>query len=173
MDYSLLVGVVNMVGKRKQGNCVRQALGTIQEQGRNLERLEGVQFKKKKLNQRVLSALATPVRLLLAPPTFATKRVWGLGRRTMSTVITLPLPYYGSGDCGVEGGSHSRLHGRRKGYRAVYYLGLIDFLQPWTARKVVERKLKGLMGQDTDAISCVDPEAYANRFLEFLDNNIS
>ena len=65
------------------------------------------------------------------------------------------------------------MQGKRRGDRAMYYMGLIDFLQPWTARKVVEKNLKGLMGYDTKAISCVDPEEYANRFLEFLDANIS
>jgi choline kinase len=52
-------------------------------------------------------------------------------------------------------------------------MGLIDFLQPWTTRKVIERQLKGLMGQDINAISCVTPEEYADRFLEFLDNHIT
>ena len=35
----------------------------------------------------------------------------------------------------------------------------------WSARK----KLKGLAGYDTDAISAVPPDEYAKRFLLFLD----
>jgi hypothetical protein len=172
MDYSLLVGVVDMGRTQKQNEYAEQALLTMQQQGRHLERLEHI-TKKKKLDERALSALAAPIRLLLAPPLFVAKRTWSLARITLSSIITLPLPYYGSGNCGVDGGLYSKFHGRRRGDRAVYYLGLIDFLQPWTARKAVERRLKGLIGYDTKAISCVDPEEYAIRFLEFLDTHIS
>ena len=65
------------------------------------------------------------------------------------------------------------LRGRREGVDAVYYLGVIDFLQPWTARKVLERDLKGALGYDRAAISCVDPQAYAERFLSFIDAHFS
>jgi hypothetical protein len=172
MDYSLLVGVVDMASTQKQNEYAEHALLTMQQQGRHLERLEHI-TKKKKLDERALSAVAAPIRLLLAPPLFVAKKTWSLARITLSSIITLPLPYYGSGNCGVDGGSYSKFHGRRRGDRAVYYLGLIDFLQPWTARKAVERRLKGLIGYDTKAISCVDPEEYAIRFLEFLDTHIS
>jgi hypothetical protein len=104
---------------------------------------------------------------------FIARRLWSLTRLTVSSIVTSPLPYYGSGTCGVDGGLLSVIHGSRRGDRAVYYLGLIDFLQPWTARKVVERRLKALLGYDINAISCVTPEDYASRFLEFLDAHIS
>eukprot|EP00980_Cylindrotheca_fusiformis_P025643 scaffold14307_cov177-Cylindrotheca_fusiformis.AAC.7 len=172
MDYSLLVGVVDMARTQKQNRDAELALQTLQEQNRQLERIEHVS-KRKTLKERVLSALASPIRLLLAPPVFVAKRTWSIARITLSSIITLPLPYYGSGNCGVDGGVFSRIHGKRRGDRAVYYLGLIDFLQPWTVRKAAERKLKGLVGYNTKAISCVDPEEYAIRFLDFLDANIS
>ncbi|OEU21559.1 SAICAR synthase-like protein, partial [Fragilariopsis cylindrus CCMP1102] len=92
---------------------------------------------------------------------------------TVDTIVTYPMPYYGSGICGVDGGQFSVMHGKRKGHRAIYYMGLIDFLQPWSTRKVFERKLKGLAGYDTTAISAVTPEEYATRFLDFLDQNIN
>jgi hypothetical protein len=91
----------------------------------------------------------------------------------LDSIFTTPLPYYGSGTCGVDGGKLSVFHGKRRGDRAVYYMGLIDFLQPWTTRKVIERRLKGLMGYDTNAISSVTPEEYAKRFLEYMDANMS
>lgn len=172
MDYSLLVGVVDMAGKHKQAEYTREALLTMQKQGLTLERLEAPPTKKK-LDKQALSALAAPIRTLLAPPMSVARVAWSMTLRTLSSVITLPLPYYGSGNCGVDGGLYSKVHGKRRGDRAIYYMGLIDFLQPWTTRKRVERRLKGLMGYDTAAISCVDPEEYAKRFLEFLDANIS
>lgn len=172
MDYSLLVGVVEMTTAQRQNMDAEQALRTIQQQSKHLERIEHVS-KKKKLDERALLALAGPIRLLLAPPLFVAKRACSMARLTLSSIVTLPLPYYGAGNCGVDGGLYSKFHGRRRGERAVYYLGIIDFLQPWTVRKAAERKLKGLIGYDTKAISCVDPEEYAIRFLDFLDNHIS
>ena len=99
--------------------------------------------------------------------------MWSASARIFSSIVTLPMPYYGSGKCGVDGGMQSVIYGYRRGDRSVYYLGLIDFLQPWTARKKMERKLKGVLGYDTNAISCNSPEEYASRFLEFLDAHIS
>jgi len=172
MDYSLLVGVVDMAGKHKQTEYTREALMAMQKQGIQLDRLEAP-APKKKFDKQALSFVATPIRLLLAPPISVARQAWSMTRKTLSSVITLPLPYYGSGNCVVDGGLYSIMHGKRQGERALYYMGLIDFLQPWTTRKRVERRLKGLMGYDTTAVSCVDPEEYAKRFLEFLDANIS
>lgn len=166
MDYSLLVGVVNMDSHFKLDQSARKALEAIQEQDRLF-----AQSKRK--DERLIYALAVPVKILIAPPVFIARKVWSLTQRTVSSVITLPLPYYGSGKCGVDGGLFSAMHGTRRGDRAVFYMGLIDFLQPWTARKVLERKMKGAMGYDTTAISCVTPEEYATRFLEFLDAHVS
>ncbi|CAJ1889737.1 unnamed protein product [Cylindrotheca closterium] len=172
MDYSLLVGVVNMAGKHKQAKYTTEALLAMQKQGIQLDRLEAPP-PSKRLDKQALSFLGTPLRLLLAPPTSVVRQAWYMTQNTLSSVITLPLPYYGSGNCVVDGGSYAIMHGKRRGERALYYMGLIDFLQPWTTRKRIERKLKGLAGYDTAAVSCVDPEAYAERFLEFLDANIS
>lgn len=166
MDYSLLVGVVDMETFVHFDRSAREAIESVRRVGRKFAT-------SKKLEDRALWALGTPIRLLSAPPTFLAKQAWSLAHRTLSSVVTLPLPYYGSGKCGVDGGLLSVFHGSRNGKRALYYMGLIDFLQPWTTRKVIERQLKGLMGQDINAISCVTPEEYAVRFLEFLDTHIS
>ena len=117
--------------------------------------------------------MTTPVRLMLAPPLFFTRRLWHGLERTLSSVLTYPLPYYGSSACVVDGGALSVLHGTRYGKRAIYYLGLIDFLQPWTTRKVAEKQLKGFLGYDTKAISCVDPDEYASRFLAFIEAHVT
>lgn len=87
--------------------------------------------------------------------------------------IDFPLPYYGAGKTPVDGGNLSSLVGTRNGKQVAYYLGVIDFLQPWTVKKRLERDLKGLAGYDKRAISCVAPGDYASRFLKFVDDHVT
>ena len=189
MDYSLLVGVVNTDGAMGGGKpgapesstfLTPEIVETIQEQKKVLDLLEAPastaqknRRRSPKLDSALLYTLTTPVRLMLSPPVYVARKTWNTIRLTIDSIVTAPMPYYGSGQCGVYGGKLSILNGKRKGDRAVYYLGLIDFLQPWTTRKVMERKFKGLAGYDTNAISAVTPEEYATRFLEFLDKHIN
>jgi len=193
MDYSLLVGVVNTdaaMGGGKTGApesssfLTPEIVETILKQKKVLELLEAPpsaaqenrrrrRLRQPKLDSALLYTLTTPVRLMLSPPVYVVRKTWNTIRLTIDSIVTAPMPYYGSGQCGVYGGKLSILNGKRKGDRAVYYLGLIDFLQPWTTRKVMERKFKGLAGYDTNAISAVTPEEYATRFLEFLDKHIN
>jgi 1-phosphatidylinositol-4-phosphate 5-kinase len=84
-----------------------------------------------------------------------------------------PMPYYGSGMTKVDGGHLSSLRGTRRGKQVTYYMGIIDFLQPWTIKKRLERDIKGLAGYDTTAISCVAPSDYATRFLKFIEAHIT
>jgi 1-phosphatidylinositol-4-phosphate 5-kinase len=84
-----------------------------------------------------------------------------------------PMPYHGACKPKVDGGHLSCLLGTRRGKQVTYYMGIIDFLQPWTVKKRLERDLKGLAGYDTSAISCVAPSDYAARFLKFMDAHIT
>ena len=84
-----------------------------------------------------------------------------------------PMPYYGAGVTQVDGGALSSLRGFRKGTHVMYYMGVIDFLQPWTVKKRLERDLKGLAGYDKSAISCVAPGDYASRFLKFVNSHVT
>jgi len=166
MDYSLLVGVVNMdieEGSFTQ-NDARDAIEKMLHASKSV---------KKGRAEKVLHALATPIQQLSAPAVFICQKTYGAIQSTISTVLTLPFPYYGAGVCGVDGGSLSVLKGRRLGKRAIYYMGIIDFLQPWTTQKVLENQLKGVLGYDKSAISCVDPKEYAERFLDFMDKVIT
>ena len=157
MDYSLLVGVVDMEpGKTDTCNDIAAEAKTPPSLGRRLVR----------------SATA-PVRIMAAPPRYLVSQLFSFGERSVSTVLTLPLPYYGAGMNGVNGGGLSVLPGTRLGHRAIYYLGVIDFLQPWTTKKLLEREMKGMLGYDTKAISCVAPRFYASRFINFLDLHVS
>jgi 1-phosphatidylinositol-4-phosphate 5-kinase len=171
MDYSLLVGIVNMNPHHLDNKSMRALeLSELQESRIELaRRTRG----KKSLQRVMISSIVAPIRIMIAPPLFFGRRVWADVDSILSSILTRPLPYYGAGICGVNGGIFSVLEGRRSGNRAIYYMGLIDFLQPWTTRKVIERRLKGLFGYDTHAISCVPPEEYAARFLDFIDAHVS
>ena len=169
MDYSLLVGVVDM----DSGNLDAASLKAFEKSELYESRMRQLTRKKKNMGRVILSSITTPLRILAAPATFFARQMWEKAETTLSTILTLPLPYYGAGICGIDGGSLSKLKGTRNGKRAMYYIGVIDFLQPWTASKVVERQLKGFMGYDTRAISCVTPEEYAARFLVFMDSHVS
>lgn len=168
MDYSLLVGIVNI----DQGQIDAADLNALALSA-NEEKLFDLAWAKDNPGEMIVRVLTTPVRLMIAPPLFFTRRMWQVCRRAMSSVLTFPLPYFGASECGVNGGTLSVVHGYRSGKRAIYYLGLIDFLQPWTARKVAEKQLKGFLGYDTKAISCVDPDEYASRFLDFVEAHIA
>ena len=73
----------------------------------------------------------------------------------------------------VDGGPLSSLRGTRGHKQVMYYMGIIDFLQPWTIKKRLERDFKGLAGYDTRAISCVAPSDYATRFLKFIEAHVT
>ena len=87
--------------------------------------------------------------------------------------LDFPMPYFGAGMTKVDGGDLSCLPGIRKGKHVMYYLGVIDFLQPWTVKKRLERDLKGLAGYDKTAISCVSPSDYSTRFLRFVNSVVT
>ncbi|KAL7457444.1 hypothetical protein ACHAWC_009025 [Mediolabrus comicus] len=84
-----------------------------------------------------------------------------------------PMPFYGAGTTKVDGGNHASIRGTRMGKDVIYYMGVIDFLQPWTVKKRLERDLKGLVGYDKTAISCVAPDDYAARFLSFIESHVT
>jgi hypothetical protein len=53
-------------------------------------------------------------------------------------------------------------------------MGIIDFLQKYNARKRMETKWLKLRNRNVDptTFSCVDPELYGDRFLEFMKHNL-
>ena len=169
MDYSLLVGVVNM----NSGHLDVASMEAFEKSELYESILRRHTSKRKSIGRAMISSLATPLRILGAPATFFGRRLWEKTEATISSILTLPLPYYGAGICGIDGGTLSLLKGQRNGKRAIFYVGVIDFLQPWTSRKVLERQLKGIMGYDTQAISCVPPDEYAARFLDFIACHVS
>jgi len=84
-----------------------------------------------------------------------------------------PMPYYGAGTTKVDGGNFASIRGTLMGKDVIYYMGVIDFLQPWNVKKRLERDLKGLIGYDKTAISCVAPADYATRFLSFINSHFT
>ena len=69
-----------------------------------------------------------------------------------------------------DGGINSRSSEDERG-NEIYYCGVIDILQKYNARKQSESLLKGLY-LDTDKISAVNPDRYADRFIKFFQDNI-
>jgi hypothetical protein len=52
-----------------------------------------------------------------------------------------------------------------------YYISIIDYLQKFDAMKKWENLFKKIQHQSKiDQISCIEPGAYANRFLNFMRN---
>ena len=153
MDYSLLVGVVRNKDDPKS---------ILNRQQRPHSPLPfGL------LNLREDS----PIERIISSP--IGKRIHGIVDTALWWVLPNSVPYYGAGVCGVDGGALSIIPGRRAGHRAVYYMGIIDFLQPWTWKKVMENEMKGILGYNTKAISCVSPKDYAARFLDFIDAHVT
>lgn len=167
MDYSLLVGVVNLENTDLK---VNSDMSLKREIKRIMNKMKGPQRKRLYTIAELISA---PAQQLIAPALFIVQIVYNTFMSILSSVLTPPFPYYGAGVCGVDGGSLSILPGKRFGNRAIYYMGVIDFLQPWTTQKVLEKELKGLMGYDKGSISCAHPKDYAERFLDFMDQHIT
>jgi len=51
----------------------------------------------------------------------------------------------------------------------IFYMGIIDILQEYTSRKVVESKYRMMQTQGKPEASCVSPHSYGERFLRFFD----
>jgi len=170
MDYSLLVGVVDLEGDSDDELILKSCSAATLARDQVLSYLENP---RRQYSKRVLLSLTSPFRVATAPAIYLGKAAYSTVEHVISTIITTPYPYFGAEFCGVDGGKLSRIVGTRKGRRAVYYMGLIDFLQPWTLRKIVEKELKGVLGYDKQAISCVHPSDYASRFLDFIDAHVS
>ena len=51
----------------------------------------------------------------------------------------------------------------------VYYMGIIDILCQWDSKKRLERFFKSIR-YDSDGISAIPPEPYADRFYKFIDS---
>lgn len=153
MDYSLLVGVV-----------------------RNKDDPKSILNRQQRPNSPLPFGLLnlredSPIERIISSP--IGRKIHGMIDTALWWMLPNSMPYYGAGICGVDGGALSVIPGRRAGHRAVYYMGIIDFLQPWTWKKVMENEMKGLLGYNTKAISCVSPKDYAARFLDFIDAHVT
>ena len=162
IDYSLLVGVV----KTKPFYATLADRFLLAKSHGELLRTEIV-LRGKGRGDSILASLLAPVKLFLAPPIYVANSVI----TKLSNAMAWSLPYYGAERCGVDAGHLAQAYGERHGQPALYYFGLIDFLQPWNAMKIAEYKWKSLRyGQ---GFSCVSPEEYADRFLRFMEQHIT
>jgi Phosphatidylinositol-4-phosphate 5-Kinase len=69
-----------------------------------------------------------------------------------------------------DGGVYSSHHDRA-GPLAIYYFGIIDILQNYNVRKKAEHFVKSFVN-DSNEISAVSPQAYADRFIKFLSSHV-
>jgi 1-phosphatidylinositol-4-phosphate 5-kinase len=161
IDYSLLVGVAREAPGMSALDL--QALHKSEELERRMVKLR----ERNNLAAAAISAVLSSVRVFAAPAVFLSRSLFSFVKQT----IVWPSPYYGSGQCTVDAGPLSCIHGKRLGAPATYYFGLIDFLQPFNTKKSVEFRLKALV-YEKGTYSCVPPEQYADRFLAFLDDHI-
>lgn len=53
----------------------------------------------------------------------------------------------------------------------MYFIGIIDVLQMYNAKKKIENAVKGIPYKRSE-ISCVNPIQYSKRFIDFLENNV-
>jgi len=74
--------------------------------------------------------------------------------------------------CGVDAGPLSVVPGERRGKPVLYYFGLIDFLQPFNYKKLLEYGVKAVVYEKA-TYSCVPPDLYAQRFLDFIDKHVT
>ena len=153
IDYSLLVGIV--VETAKAPSIQDLVVSTF---------ADGVDQQKQ---TNLVGKILTPIKVLLTPPVFLAKTAFVSAKRS----ATWPLPYYGSELCGIEAGRLSHIQGERLGRKALYYFGLIDFLQPFNWKKEIEWKWKAL--RYGEGFSCVPPDEYAQRFLDFIENHVT
>ena len=159
IDYSLLVGVVL---QSPTGPSMQDLVVASFSDGMDREFVQPPPHTKSPLN-----FILKPLRTLLKPPAFLAKTAVVSVKRAASW----PLPYYGSELCGVEAGGLSHIQGERMGRKALFYFGLIDFLQPFNWKKELEWKWKTM--RYGEGFSCVPPQMYSKRFLDFIDNHVT
>jgi len=75
-----------------------------------------------------------------------------------------PHPYTSRDDFGIKSASGES--------KEIYFAGIIDILQSYNTRKWGENMMRKAVGGNEKAISCVHPEAYAERFVEFIEDII-
>ena len=74
-----------------------------------------------------------------------------------------------SGSYGTANGALSTTSPPR---REIYFCGIIDILQYYSARKMGETVMRRAAGNGAMDISCVDPETYGKRFVKFVSSLI-
>lgn len=158
IDYSLLVGIA--IDKTEGPSMQDLVIGSFSN---------GMDYRTQDQMRKdwIASRLLAPLKFVLSPPAFLLKSL----AVTLQGAATTPLPYYGSDRSGVEAGTLSHIQGKRHGRKALYYLGLIDFLQPFNWKKQLEWKWKAFWYGE--GFSCVPPEEYAERFLRFVENHVT
>ena len=94
-----------------------------------------------------------------------------LGSRVAAAPLPLPLaPRNASLFRSHDGGIRASTADGSSALPETYFIGVIDFLQPFNLRKAVEQKVKTvvLAGGDEMQVSVLQPDKYAARLVEFV-----
>lgn len=55
----------------------------------------------------------------------------------------------------------------------IYHICIIDYLQPYVLRKRLETVFKStLLGVSKKDLSCIDPDRYSDRFVQYIKNKV-
>jgi Phosphatidylinositol-4-phosphate 5-Kinase len=117
--------------------------------------------------QALMSQLAEDVRLLSECGVIDYSLLVGVARSNGELQHGKPIL------CSTGAADVSVLRGYRLGRPVQYYIGVIDFFQPFNWKKEGEYRWKTLVHGGRDDFSCIPPLLYAQRFLRFLDQVIT
>lgn len=74
--------------------------------------------------------------------------------------------------CGQSIDILAKIHQHTEDDCLIYHMAIIDFLQDYGVRKVLERFGKSLTVKNADTLSVAPPSAYGTRFKEFCMKNL-
>jgi len=159
MDYSLLLGI-------HQGEQRKEGMRTV-----SVQLTEGEVVRQSRLHGDAAAAGADGIRIRSATEVrnsgTAAERLIPGQRRASAAYSTLDNNQ--SVFNADSGGVYERSPSGAKG-ADVYFLGIIDILQQYNAKKAAENFFKGFK-YDRREISAVHPKLYAERFVEYMSKN--
>lgn len=82
--------------------------------------------------------------------------------------------YDEAGNCVASKPFHQSDHGGLRNVKKnrIFFFGIIDIFTTWSLRKKMEHTLRTLQKFDRKNISCIHPNAYAQRFVNFIEKHM-
>lgn len=172
MDYSLLVGVERRPSSPGLASSAAMDLHSLKRGDREGKlRLQFLEKGGATYSTDTAPPNATPafLRLFLSPPRYLARTAKSIAKNVLSLSDSSTVEQYDIHT--VDAGPLTKIPGERMGNPAMYYFGLIDFLQPFNAKKFLEYRVKSFM-YEPESFSCIPPKEYGKRFLTFMNEHI-